>query len=365
VIPFMEFLNDRPDLDAGLRKRTIPGLSAVRAFSVLAVIAYHCGVSHVNGAYGVVAFFVLSGFLITWLLLQERARFGSIDLAAFYERRALRIFPAFYLYWLILVLLLAWLHKPINWPHALSAALYYSNYYHAFLGDPNDGFSHTWSLAIEEQFYLLWPPLLTLLAGLRRPLHGTLAMLVLVVWVYRLLLVYGFGIDQSWLYAAFDTRFDSLLVGCLTAVLLFEQRAPVLLKFFLSSAWVAIPVIGLLLLAIGPAGGWWPRYRDTIGMALAPPLIAVLIIQAIAMSGSRWGAWLEWAPLTYLGRISYGMYLYQQLTVDFVSRHMLQISLSAKFLLALLLTIVCASVSYWALERPCLKIKARLHAPRD
>src|SRR5262245_22242535 len=145
------------DLQAKLSRSHIPALDGFRAIAVLLVIFYHFGFEKVPGGSGVTMFFVLSGFLITWLLLKEHEKNGKISLKGFYRRRILRIFPAFYAYWLGLVFLLLITGKSILWPHAIASFVYLTNYYNAILGDPNTGFSHTWSLAIEEQFYLLWP----------------------------------------------------------------------------------------------------------------------------------------------------------------------------------------------------------------
>src|SRR6266545_3183390 len=147
----------RSRLQDSLTSTHIPALDGMRAVAVFLVIFYHFGFDWVPGAHGVMIFFVLSGFLITRLLLLENEKFGRISLKAFYLRRVLRIFPAFYCYWGILVAFLLLTGKQILWPHAWSALSYLSNYYVALNGDPNNGFSHTWSLGIEEQFYLLWP----------------------------------------------------------------------------------------------------------------------------------------------------------------------------------------------------------------
>src|SRR5215203_3503971 len=120
----------------------------------------------VNGGLGVTIFFVLSGFLITWLLLKEEAKWGDVSLRLFYLRRSLRIFPAFYVFWAVIVIGMGVLrHKPVAWPQAISALFYTSNYYQAITGNWQTALFHTWSLAIEEQFYLLWPALFMALRG--------------------------------------------------------------------------------------------------------------------------------------------------------------------------------------------------------
>jgi peptidoglycan/LPS O-acetylase OafA/YrhL len=341
----------------------LPGLDAIRAFSVLAVILMHYGVPHINGGYGVVAFFVLSGFLITWLLLQEHSRFGRIDFSAFYARRSLRIFPAFYVYLTVSLVLLLAFHKPVNWKHFASSALYISNYYHATLGDPDDAFSHTWSLAIEEQFYVLWPVALALMLRSKLPVALLLAGAIVIVWIYRWFLVSHLQIDQAWVYAAFDTRCDALLVGCLLAVLIFQERLGGLLTCVTKNSALPLVFIAALCVAVGPYPRLIPRYRDIVGFAVAPPIIAILIVQTIFLSTRRPWSWLQWTWIRYLGRISYGMYLYQQLVADYIHRHV-SVSMWIGATLAVAATTLCASISYWALERPLLGLK-RNFTPLD
>src|SRR4029434_2724381 len=114
----------------------IPALDGLRAVAVLLVIFSHFGFAFVPAIQGVMVFFVLSGFLITWLLLKEHDRRGTISLLSFYKHRTLRIFPAFYAYWLMMVALLIGTGRTVLWPHAWSALFYGSNYYSAIYGDP-------------------------------------------------------------------------------------------------------------------------------------------------------------------------------------------------------------------------------------
>src|SRR5881628_2466461 len=139
------------------RSTHLPALDGLRAVAVFTVIVYHFGIAAVPGDLGVSAFFVLSGFLITWLLLREHAANGTVSLTRFYTRRVLRIFPAYYAFLALSFAIDHLRHDP--WSPALrnSAIVYLINYFNAFNGHPNTSIAHAWSLAIEEQFYLLWP----------------------------------------------------------------------------------------------------------------------------------------------------------------------------------------------------------------
>ena len=345
------------DLQAKLHQTHIPALDGLRAIAVFLVIFYHFGFSRVPGGRGVTAFFVLSGFLITWLLLKENERSGTVSLSGFYMRRVLRIFPAFYCYWALLIALLLATHKAIPWPHAWSSFFYTSNYYIALFGDPENGFSHTWSLAIEEQFYLLWP-----LAFLwwRRNLARLTTYLVCIigaVWLYRAALVFLLKVDQVYIYAAFDTRLDHLMIGCLLAVVL--KRGAFSSFWEKACANVYLPLLTVVLLAGSIFFGelWYDRYRDVFGFAVEPLLFAVLVVQLIRFCTSLPWRWIEWPVLRYLGRISYSLYLYQQITLYPVRKALAAQPVIIQLAAAIILTVVVATASYYLIERPFLKLK--------
>jgi len=356
----------REDFATALRRKLampqIPALNGIRAIAVFLVIFYHYGLRlpggfNVPGAHGVLIFFVLSGFLITWLLLKENEKYGRISLKGFYRRRVLRIFPAFYFYWMLLVAILLLGHHEIVWLHTISSFLYLSNYYQAIFGDPNNGFSHTWSLAIEEQFYLFWP---FLFATFRRDLKKMTVFLVGLigsVWIYRCILYFVFHVNHNYFYAAFDTRLDSLMVGCLLAVLL---KRGVLVGFWETVCrGYAPPVLTILLFWTSVFAGpvLIPRYRDFIGLAIEPVLIAVIIVQAIALSPTSLFKWLEWSWVRFLGQISYSLYLYQQLTLQSVHKRLGGQPELVQLSAAVAVTILAACFSFYVIERPFLKLK--------
>lgn len=349
-------------LYANLELRQIPALNGMRAFAVFAVMAYHFGFSNVPGGYGVVAFFVLSGFLITWLLLKEHARAGRISLRHFYIRRSLRIFPAFYAYTFLLVLALFVTGREVPWGHAISALAYVSNYYNAVLGDPNTGFSHTWSLAIEEQFYLIWPAAFLFLVRKPARMAGRLALVIGAVWLYRGFLVYGLGVDQAYLYAAFDTRFDALLVGCTLAVLLHQRRAERAFYWLTCHPMLPLLTMGGVAFLVLDLPFTIPRQRDILGFALAPVLLGIFMVQVIGLQRSRWWSWFEHPIMGFLGRISYPLYLYQQITLHPVRDRLTGLPVSAQFLAACAVTVAVASLSFYLIEQPLLRLKDRFGA---
>ena len=206
-----------------------PALDGLRALSVLAVFAYHAAPRvFPGGLIGVDVFFVLSGFLITTLLLEERAATGTISFGLFYQRRALRLFPALVLCVLLVGAFLRVIGLPLqSYPGHAAAALTYTMDF-VVAADPQTGggrLSHTWSLAVEEQFYILWPPVLLLLLrarSLRVPLIVTAVTAGLFA-VAKLLLWRVEGVS---LYFLPWGHFDEILIGACAAMLVVAGRVP-------------------------------------------------------------------------------------------------------------------------------------------
>jgi peptidoglycan/LPS O-acetylase OafA/YrhL len=331
----------------------------MRAIAAFMVVFYHFGVPLVSGGAGVLMFFVLSGFLITWLLLRENDELGTVSLRKFYVRRSLRIFPAFYCYAAVLLGIIFVRHGRIVWPQTWAALFYVNNYYQALNGDPNTGFSHTWSLGIEEQFYVLWPlTFLTLRRNYKR-MSCFLAAAILAVWIYREALVFVFHARQDYIYEAFDTRADHLLMGCLLAVVLRAGLVPRFWGWISVRSWVAVVVAALLAISSVADCVYGHIYRDAIGFIVNPLLTAIWITQLVALRGARLWRWTSWGWLRYLGRISYSVYLYQQLTVAAPKKLLAHLPAVVQLAAAIALTVLVASVSHFLVERPFLKLKTR------
>ena len=355
---------DRPALSGplatNLAKSHMPSLDGLRAIAAFLVVFYHAGQEWSPGGLGVLAFFVLSGFLITWLLLKEEEQSGTISLKSFYLRRSLRIFPAFYAYWVLLSAALLLTHKRYVLAQAISSFFYVNNYYQALRGDPDTGFSHTWSLGIEEQFYLLWPLLFLLLKNARYRLRFLIAT-ILFVELYREALVFLFHRNQGYIYEAFDTGADHLLIGCLLAVALRSGAWTGLWKRLCSSAWLVAAPLGLLVISTALDLRFGSTYRDAVGFVIDPMMVAVLIVQTIAYPAAGFGVVLNWDWMRYLGTISYSVYLYQQLVVE-PARKATARWPAISLLAAILAVIAMASASYWIVERPFLRLKKRFES---
>ena len=346
-----------PVLEANLRLPAIPKLNGLRALSAFIVVTYHYGIPYVPTGFGVLSFFVISGFLITWLLLQERDRTGSISLRAFYVRRSLRIFPAFYVYWVFAVLFSLAIGR-IIWPQAWASFFYVANYYQGLNGYPSSGFSHTWSLGIEEQFYLLWPAIFLMLGHRpRRMLAGIVASIVAIN-VYRITL-HNVGVPEEYIYTAFETRFDHLLVGCGIAVALHHKMGG---RFWsvVARRWTLPLLVGLLAISISYGNVYGIPYRNMIGFAIDPVLIGLLLVRLLSRNDFE-TAWMDSKPVVYLGTISYSTYLYQQ-AVLYPARQILLRAGSPEvltFVLCAGAVWFTAALSYEVVERPFLRLKQR------
>jgi peptidoglycan/LPS O-acetylase OafA/YrhL len=339
---------------------SIPALEGVRALSVLLVILSHLGVAWSSGAHGVMAFFVLSGFLITWLLLRENELTGEVSLKKFYARRTLRIFPAFYVFWVIYIVLMWAVQHRAPWRDYMAAFFYVSNYYSAIVNPPHMAMSHTWSLGVEEQFYLLWPLVFRRYRNNLPLLTRILCTVIGVVWIYRWVLYSRFYPGYSWLFCSFDCRADHLAVGCLTAVVMKRQLFPRAAQWFTENS--AAPLLTLSLLA-GSMYLWLDRgeaYVFSVGFSLDPLLMAVLMVQWIALSGRPAWSWLNWSMVRYLGRISYSAYLYHWLVDNaLITTRLSSLPLAARAVIAVIVSNLIAAASFRFVERPILQRKKR------
>lgn len=383
------FLADGHRADVPHRLPQLPGLDGLRALSVLAVLLYHADLEAVRGGFlGVEVFFVLSGFLITSLLLLEFQRTGGIDLKRFWLRRARRLLPALYLF-LIGAFAFAWTLAPDALPRLRSelwaALLYVTNWqlalqqlsYFESLQRPSL-LIHLWSLAVEEQFYVLWP--LLLLGGLRRLGPGpTFRLMVagIVVTTLAMALQYDAGrdADNSAIYMRTDTRAAGLLVGAALAWLwrpwLPGVDPSARLRRTLDVAGVF--ALGGLLLLFSRIDGQGPLlYRG--GFLLTSTCTAV-VLAALVTPGSRLAAPLEAPVLRWIGLRSYALYLWHW-PVFQVTRPRLDVLLDPLplFALRLFVSLVLADLSYRWVENPirqrrfvaALKaLPSRLRAPRE
>jgi peptidoglycan/LPS O-acetylase OafA/YrhL len=341
------------------RGERIPSLDGLRAVAIVPVLY-----GHIEGTHGfppvrltqwtgdvahlgVTVFFVISGFLITSLLMSERQRTGTISLKAFYLRRALRIFPAFYVF--ILVLVIADSLGAIHLSAAdLAVSLTYTVNYYA---DRSWNIGRLWSLSVEEQFYLLWP-LLFLVLSERNALIAAAVAFVAGPFVRAAMHVVFAPPSPVGDLEIFPAMADSLAIGCMLALLrpwLTTQR------WYLGitgSAWLA-PILVPAILVINRQLGY--LLVDVAGTPIMLAAIATLIEASTRHAGSLAGRFLNARPVAFLGVLSYSLYLWQQ---PFLNRH--ADAPFTEFPQNLALAFAAALLSYFLVERPLLGLRRRL-----
>ena len=337
----------------------VPTLDGLRALAMLGVIFVH-----LEGTRGLPAwlnstlasspldieqlrvrvFFVLSGFLITTILAREWSRDGRIDLRRFYFRRGMKILPPMIVFLGVLTLASAvgWLVVPAS--DLLHSATFTINY----VADRSWSVGHLWALAIEEQFYLLWPPALVLagLAGGRR-----IALVAICLVPLIRLGVAAFLPEWTPLIGnTFETSADALAIGCLLALERDRLHSLAFVRRVIDSRWI-IPVIFVVGALLSQ------RFRP--GLLLGVPLqniaIALAVERCTRRPDGRIGRLLQWRGLVFIATISYSMYLWQQI---FLNRH--SDAPYAAFPLNLLLVAVVTLLSYYLVERPVLRWRPSL-----
>ena len=345
------------------KQRDIPSLDGLRAVSILTVVLAHSAwflprsltgnrfyrFTLGNGGSGVTVFFVISGFLITNLLLRELDNSGGMSLSRFYMRRSLRIFPAFYLY-VATVALLMWKHvlPAMNVRSFIASASYTWCYYPAARGY---FLQHSWSLSVEEQFYIFWPALLGVLYKRNQIIQASLGIVVLMP-VVRLLFYWRYpqlrGLDYYLIFGWMDT----MMVGCMLALL---HRRKEFLPF---KQWFLKPEVAFALAAIAfygnpalsallrkPYSGFYTMvfYPFTTAVCIAGVLLFV-----VERPRSVAGRLLNTSWVRRIGVLSYSLYLWQQL---FLSEHLHLLPYGY------ILLFLASAASFWLVEQPFLSLR--------
>jgi peptidoglycan/LPS O-acetylase OafA/YrhL/lysophospholipase L1-like esterase len=349
-------------------QRYLPGLDGLRALAVLAVVAYHLGLGWAQGGLlGVGVFFTLSGYLITDLLLGQWEAAGRLPLADFWLRRARRLLPALFVMLAVVVAWVTLLDRPqlpdIRGAVAASAG-YVSNWwliaqhssYFAQFGPPSP-LGHLWSLAVEEQFYLVWPWLLWLgLRWQRRRSAGpgglvAATLLLATVSAVAMALLYRPGYDPTRIYDGTDTRAFAVLIG---AALAFVWPSRYLGSDATRAARWGIDGVGAAGLAVVAVLVWrtseYSAFLYRGGMVLLSAGTALMVASA-ASPASRFGRVLGWRPLRWLGVRSYGIYLWHYPIIVLTTPADGQDSL-ARGTLQVTAAVVAAALSWRFIEEP-------------
>jgi peptidoglycan/LPS O-acetylase OafA/YrhL len=352
-------------------KGYLPTLDGWRALAILGVMLHHITVSYFypHGPYpsegglyisrllgdkGVDIFFAISGFLICSRLLQEHHKHGEISLRGFYIRRFFRILPPYIFY----LAALAWIASAgfivIDQYEWVGCLLFIRNY---FIDPKAVGTmwytGHCWSLSVEEHFYLFWP-LVLVLCGLRRA-RPVVVLLALVIALWRGLDEYFHLIDVSHITRRTDTCLDGLLWGCWAALLLdmprFKEWAT---RRLTMPVWLALSAAWLFVIC------YEPPFNALLEAFLTPWLLVGTVLHPSTVAGS----FLEWRPMRWLGRLSYSLYLWQQLFLlgSIHAARPFDLGLLQELPFNLMAVFAMAMTSYYLVERPMIALGQRLAA---
>lgn len=338
----------------------LPSLDGLRAVSICMVVIGHCsstvpGLSPTaltllrfvgNGQLGVSVFFVISGFLITTLLVREQLATRQINLRNFYIRRAFRIFPAFYAYWSFVLILTVLGCIRLSHSDLISAAVYIWNYVPRqvdtwFLG-------HTWSLSVEEQFYLLWPVVLWL-ATAKRAKWVAGAVVVAEPFV-RVSTYFLLPSTRPRIGMMAHTRADSLMIGALLAMVCLSEDQRRAVKRIAGSSLIPAGVLCFFVADAVLARSLGGKYLLPVGYSMENIVIAILIAHVVYHDKTSLGKALNHPTVVHLGVISYSLYIWQQL---FLTTN--NTTLTGLFPINIVCAFLAAELSYFVLEKPFLR----------
>lgn len=349
----------------------ILGLDGLRAVAVCIVLFAHFGFyKWVPGGFGVTLFFFISGVLITRLLMDENNKFGRVHVWNFYLRRFLRLYPALLVSVVASYLLYPLFGGRVEWADVLAVVFYYANYYNMAVGFfhgnmPEHGsfqtFGVLWSLAVEEQYYLIFPVLMLWLGrNTRRAAFFFLGVLaVCLVWRFVLYNA-GYG-DRN--YSATDTRIDSILYGALLAVLLSRDKEGVLAKRLAHPASFAAGIL-LIIFSFLYRDDW---FRDTARYSLQGLGLMPIVTALCFSNGYRFAfGLLNSKIMVWLGAMSYSLYIFHGHAIV-IGENMFAVTYTdpfyklplGYFFVVILLTFLFAAISYYGVERRFFALRAK------
>lgn len=352
---------ETPAVPAILDQSYLPSLDGLRAISIIMVVFSHIffvnknlAVKIFSGDLGVHVFFVISGFLITTLLLKERSRQNSISLKKFYIRRFLRIFPVAYLFLLVVLILNSIFELHITRNAFISSSLYIRNT--SILPSTDWQTGHFWSLSVEEQFYLLFPFLLT------RNLRAYIVIVVVLIFIIPVVVYANVHYNHTIAFTIFTQLIKSLtgiLVGSLFAILFFYR--------VITEEFVKKPTLLINLLLLGAAAiiesNLLPLIPSSVSGTISSVLIVLIIITNIKVSTNFFFRFLNLSFVKFIGVLSYSMYVWQQLfTFSRPWAHLFPGSDSVW--LNMLVLFIVSYCSYHYYEKKFLRLKNRFEVKR-
>lgn len=335
----------------------IPRLDGFRGLAIVLVIVGHVllfsfgsGGGGLLAGLGVLLFFVLSGFLITLLLLREFDATGTINLRAFYLRRAFRILPAALVFLSVVTVLMitGWI-TDVTWGALVASLLFFRN-----IRGSGDSLGHMWSLSLEEQFYAGWPLAMSLLTPRRALTAASLVIAACAVWRGWAIFAGLYPYQGGTYYLRTDFRVDSILIGCWVALALARPRLKELLTW--TCGRIPIAIIALLLFCWSLEGERIIVLRPVF-LTLQTLLSALLFVRIFLLpEGAPTVRILNHSFMRWLGRISYSLYLWQQILL---AQRTPSWGIIREFPLNIAATFAAALLSYYLVEQPALRAKMK------
>jgi peptidoglycan/LPS O-acetylase OafA/YrhL len=331
-----------------LGKRYFPALDGLRAVSILLVVTAHSTdplFDRLHGAVGVTVFFVISGYLITTLLLREEERRGHARIKAFYIRRAFRILPLYYLTLVGYIVLVGILHLQAGAPSLWHELPWYVGYQNDLVPHGGGVFNQSWSLAVEEKYYLLWPLtfVIPLLRKHRLVVAGSLAVLTAVA--------------SLWHSTDYFAIYTPILLGCVVAIALDNPRLYELARKLANTPVALLLIAGLIA---------WDVLRENGSAVHIVFSVLVALLFPAVLIGPRWlGALLSNRVMVYIGTRSYAVYLIHRIAKGIIDRFVAPGSTSVghelvHFVLIVVLSLIGAEILYRVVEQPMIRLGRRL-----
>ena len=340
----------------------LPSLDGLRAVSIGLVILGHAYQGATgsspntpfwlivgNAGLGVEIFFVVSGYIITTLLLQEKVRRGSISLGQFYLRRFFRIMPPLWTYLVVVLALTAIGTLSSVSKGAIISTLTFTSNYSRLADSP--ALAHTWSLSVEEQFYLLWPAILSLVLSRQgREVAAKFALLLVVLAPILRVLTHlsGHPLLASRIYYTLHTRMDALMIGCFVALV--SGLAPFERMFYAIRKWIGLLAAYTLLISPLATAKFGGAYIYVVGYSLEGSSIALVMLWLVRNPQSLFGRVLNAAPVVRIGVVSYSLYLWQELMLS------TDLAIAKYTIPAVVCTMLAAEVSYRVVEQPFISL---------
>lgn len=345
-------------------KSHIPSLDGIRAIAILIVFLAHAGLGHIiPGGLGVTIFFFLSGYLITTLLRREFEKHNTINLKHFYMRRVLRIWPNFYLVLFVgfIVTILGLTSGYIEYKPALAQILHFANYYSILFGSAGTtiGSGVFWSLAVEEHFYLLFPLIYLFFFKINlsnREKFLSLFLMCCIILAWRYYLVTSVGVSSERTYYASDTRFDSILFGCMLAVygnpiLDKQQCSEFRIKYIYTPLAIALLLFTLYFRS--------EVFRETLRYSLQG--IALFPLFIVAIRFPNWGVirYLSYSWVRFFGVLSYSFYLVHHTVIETVKLYGYMLPKLAQGVIALAVALSLSYIIHISVETPCARLRRK------